>query len=468
MKNTILILTLILLATAICLAGWARTFGGSSADWGKSVIQTREGEYIVAGVTYSFGAGINDAYLIKINTNGDTVWTHTYGGYYEDDASSVLQTDDGGFVFTGRTETTMDSLEDICIVKTDIEGDTIWTHAYGGSENDWGKSIIQTTDGGYVVSGVFEYNSFTHIPSVVCLLRTDANGDTLWMRTYGGSNYDQGMSVVQTIDEGFIVTGYTSSFGAGYTDVYLIKTNVDGDTVWTRTYGGSNSDVGFSVVQTSDGGYIVAGATESFGAGGSDVYLVKTDSDGDTTWTRTYGGGSYDRGYSVAQTSDGGYIVAGVTESFGAGGSDVYLVKADAVGETIWTRTYGGSYNDMGYSVAQTSDGGYIVAGVTAAGDVYLVKTDSLGYTGIEENLPAAKPAAFAISAYPNPFNSACRISAPMNAKVEIFDIEGLKIGELHGGEQVWKPEASVGSGIYLVRARVGEQEITKRVVYLK
>ena len=154
---------------------------------------------------------------------------------------------------------------------------------------------------------------------------------------------------------------------------------------WERTYGGSDDDEGYSVAQTSDGGYIVAGRTRSFGAGEYDVYLVKTDGLGDTIWTRTYGGGGEDLGYSVALTSDGGYIVAGYTGSFGAGG-DVYLVKTDAVGDTILTRTYGGSSDDWGYSVAQTSDGGYIVAGRTASfgaggSDIYLIKTDSLGYS---------------------------------------------------------------------------------------
>jgi len=340
-----------------------------------------------------------------------------------------------------------------------------WERTYGGSDDDEGYSVAQTSDGGYIVAG--RTRSFGAGEYDVYLVKTDGLGDTIWTRTYGGGGEDLGYSVALTSDGGYIVAGYTGSFGAGG-DVYLVKTDAVGDTILTRTYGGSSDDWGYSVAQTSDGGYIVAGRTASFGAGGYDVYLVKTDGLGDTLWTRTYGGSDDDYGYSVAQTSDGGYIVSGGTRFFGAGSWDFYLVKTDAVGDTIWTRTYGGSGNDHGNSVAQTSDGGYIVAGVTAAGDVYLVKTDSLGYTGIEENLPAAKPAAFAISAYPNPFNSACRISAPMNAKVEIFDIEGRKIDELPGGEQVWKPESSVGSGIYLVRATVGGQEITKRVVYLK
>ncbi|MHC4540800.1 MAG: hypothetical protein ACYS74_13625, partial [Planctomycetota bacterium] len=167
-------------------------------------------------------------------------------------------------------------------------------------------------------------------------------------RTYGGSGDDIGSSVQQTTDGDYIVAGYTYSFGTGSSDVYLIKTDPSGDTLWTRTYGGSDIDYGYSVLQTTDGDYIVAGETQSFGAGPGDVYLIKTDPSGDTLWTRTYGGNGHDWGQSVQQTTDGGYIVSGQTNSFGPGQADVYLIKTDAVGDTLWTRTYGGYYYEEG------------------------------------------------------------------------------------------------------------------------
>lgn len=184
-------------------------------------------------------------------------------------------------------------------------------------------------------------------------------------RTYGGSDDDIGHSVTQTDDGGYIVAGYTQSFGAGDWDVYLIKTDVAGDTIWTRAFGGVGSDLGRSVEQTSDGGYIIAGYTYSFGAGWDDVYLIKTDAGGGTVGTRTYGSSDYDEGRSVEQTVDGGYIIGGATWSFGSGGNDVYLIKTDSNGDTVWTRTYGAGLNDSGYSIAQTDDGGYIIAGNT-------------------------------------------------------------------------------------------------------
>jgi hypothetical protein len=258
-----------------------------------------------------------------------------------------------------------------------------WQRTYGGANEDWGssaKSVQQTSDGGYIVVG---YTSafVGGKEEDVYLIKTDAAGQALWTRTYGGTDADRGSSVQQTSDGGYIVAGCT--FVAGWTKAYLIKADAAGETLWTRTYGGTRGDDGLWAQQTSDGGYIVAGFTSSFGVGG-DVYLIKTSALGDTQWTRTYGGMSSDQVFSAQQTSDGGHIVAGQTQSFGAGSADVYLIKTNAAGDTLWTRTYGGTNWDWGFSVQQTLDGGYIVAGETdskGAGhlNVYLIKADTNG-----------------------------------------------------------------------------------------
>jgi hypothetical protein len=255
-----------------------RTYGGSGDDIGSSVQQTTDGDYIVAGSTYSFGTGSSDVYLIKTDPSGDTLWTRTYGGSDIDYGYSVLQTTDGDYIVAGETQSFGAGPGDVYLIKTDPSGDTLWTRTYGGNGHDWGQSVQQTTDGGYIVSG--QTNSFGPGQADVYLIKTDAVGDTLWTRTYGGSGRDYGSSVQQTTDGGYIVAGGTYSFGTGGKDVYLIKTDPSGDTLWTRTYGGSGDDIGSSVQQTTDGGYIVAGRTDSFGAGGYDVYLIKTDPDG--------------------------------------------------------------------------------------------------------------------------------------------------------------------------------------------
>ncbi|MDD5530242.1 MAG: T9SS type A sorting domain-containing protein [bacterium] len=199
--------------------------------------------------------------------------------------------------------------------------------------------------------------------------------DTLWTRTFGGTSSDYGLSVQQTYDSGFIVVGSTSSFGASYSDVYLIKMNSSGDTLWTKTLGGDSVEGGYSVQQVFDSGLVIAGYTRSFGAGNADVYLIKTNSLGDTLWTRTYGGTNYDYGYSVQQTYDSGLIIAGYTYSFGTGNGAAYLIKTNSLGDTLWTRTYGGTNYYYGYSVVQCEDRGFIIAGD------YLIRTDSLGDT---------------------------------------------------------------------------------------
>jgi hypothetical protein len=218
----------------------------------------------------------------------------------------------------------------VYLIKTNASGDALWTRAYGGEHNVCGYSVRQTKDGGYVIAG--DTGSVISPNCDVYLIRTDARGDSLWARTFGGPGGEHGRSVQQTTDSGYIVAGYTSSFGKGGCDVYLIKVSASGETLWTRTYGGTNDDAGKSAQQTADGGYVIAGVTYSFGAGYADVYLIKTDAQGDTLWTRTYGGPGADEAWQVQQTADGGYVIAGFTSSFGAGGDDVYLIKTDAEG----------------------------------------------------------------------------------------------------------------------------------------
>jgi hypothetical protein len=208
---------------------------------------------------------------------------------------------------------------------------------------------------------------------------TLAQPSTEWSETYGGMDYDFGYSVVQTTDGGYAIAGETYSYGAGGTDVYLVKTYANGTAQWTQTYGGTSHEIAFSVVQTTDGGYAIAGYTESYGAGNSDMYLVKTDAYGIAQWNQTYGGPDYDYGRSVVQTTDGGYAIAGYTESYGAGNDDFWLVKTDAYGIAQWNQTYGGTTTDMAHSLVQTTDGGYAIAGYIAANDVQLVKTDETG-----------------------------------------------------------------------------------------
>jgi len=356
---------------------WSRTFGGAGYDNGNSIQQTSDGGYIIVGRTTSSDTGEFDVYLIKTDTYGNLSWAKTYGGSNWDGGYSVQVTSDGGYIIAGRTNSFGAGYKDVYLIKTDQNGDTLWTKTYGGPDEELGFSVQQTSDGGYIIAGYTR--SFGAGSADAYLIKTDDQGEILWTKTYGGTNSDVVLSVQQISDGGYIIAGSTSSFGSGNMDVYLIKTDENGNTIWTRTYGGEDLDSGHSVRQTSEGGYIITGSTSSYGSGVVDVYLIKTDANGDTLWTKTYGGANTDKGYSVQQTSDGGYIIVGYTNSFGAGSYDVYLIKTDNNGDILWTKTYGGTYEDIGFSVQETSEDVYIIVGLTTsfgAGltDVYLIK----------------------------------------------------------------------------------------------
>jgi hypothetical protein len=357
-----------------------RSYGGSDKDLGMSVRQTTDGGYIIGGSTRSYGRGLEDVYLIKTDAEGDTLWTRTYGGPSIDIGECVRQTSDGGYIVAGHTISFGAGTDDIYLIRTDADGDSLWARTYGGPLSEKGRSVEQTTDGGYIVVG--STTSIGAGSADVYLIKTDADGDTLWTRTYGGPFGDEGFSVEPTSDDGYIIAGTSISFGIGSNHVYLVKTDAVGDTLWTRTYGNENLNEGHSVRQTRDGGYIVAGNISNpqtiF-----DVFLVKTDTMGNTLWTRSWGGPSNDEGRSVCQTPDGGYIVAGFTESIVPGKEVAYLIRTDASGDTLWTRTFGDTAENASQSVQVTAGGGIVVVGHTTPPatneDVYLIRIDGRG-----------------------------------------------------------------------------------------
>jgi hypothetical protein len=380
------LLALLLPAVLAAQVSFERTFGGAADDFGQSALAC-SGGYLVCGWTYSFGSGDANQYLVRTNDLGDTVWTRTYGAQsVEDNGLQVEPTFDTGFVVVGYSISS--GRANMTLTKIDARGDSLWAREYGGSLDDMAYAVDQAPDSGFIVAGG-TYSFGAGRPNIYAV-RTDAQGDTLWTKTYGGAGEDYAFSVAATRDSGFMVCGWTRSYGVGMADIYLIKTDARGDTEWTRTYGGAEDDYGHAVRQTADGGYIIAGSTLSFGAGLADFYLVRINPSGDTLWTRTYGGDSSDLGHSVELTEDGGFIMAGQTSSFGAGNWDAWLVKTDSLGDTLWTQTVGDTGDDRCYSVQKTSDRGYIVAGSTgstgAGGfDAWLVKTDSAGGVAVAE-----------------------------------------------------------------------------------
>jgi hypothetical protein len=358
---------------------WNRTFGGSNYDYGYAVQQTSDGGYIITGYTQSFGIDSPDVWLIKTVANGSENWSRTFGGSWYDSGYAVQQTKDGGYIVAGSTHSFGAGSNDVWLIKTVANGSEDWKHTFGGDSNDYGYAVQQTIDGGYIVAG--STASFGAGVDDVWLLKVAANGSEDWNCTFGGNSNDYGYAVQQTTDGGYIVAGSTKSFSVGSEDVWLIKVAANGTAEWNCTFGGSSDDGGQAVQQTTDGGYIVAGSTKSFSVGSGDVWLLKTAANGSEHWNMTFGGFADEVGYAVQQTIEGGYIIAGTTRSFGAGSGDVWLLKTAANGSEHWNMTFGGFTDEAGHAVQQTTDLGYIVAGYThtfgvGSGDVWLIKVE--------------------------------------------------------------------------------------------
>jgi alpha-tubulin suppressor-like RCC1 family protein len=391
MKTLITLNILLISLTVNAQLTYQKTLGGNQQDIAKSIQKTTDNGYIIAGETENFGAGDFDVFLTKVDSNGTALWSKAYGSTGKEYAHSLKQTFDGGYVVVGQKERTTQGTWDIFMLRVNSNGDTLWTKTYGGTnvnDLDIGYSVDQTTDGGFIVTG--HTWSYGLAFGDIYLLKTDSTGQAQWAKTYGGSvGGDVARSVKQTADNGFIIAGMTQSFGAGGIDIYIIKTNNLGDTLWTKTFGGSGQDYAWSVIQTLDGSYAITGYTQSFGAGNADMFLLKLSNSGAIQWSKTYGGTNADWGQQLIQTNDLGYAILGHTNSFGAGSDDIYLIKTDSTGNLSWSKTFGGSLSEQGYSLQQSNDNGFIITGTTSSFSgnyIYLIKTDALGKSNCNES----------------------------------------------------------------------------------
>jgi hypothetical protein len=538
MKKAILFLFVV----TICLAQtaptieWARCYGGSDREDATSIIQTADGGFIVAGTSESNDGDVSgnhgraDYWVVKLNSSGVLQWQKCLGGSDWDEASSIAQTTDGGYIVAGYSSSNDSDVSgnhgllDYWVVKLNSSGDIQWQKCLGGSDYDEASSIAQTADGGFIVAGrsysndgdVSGYHGTPGYYGDYWVVKLNSSGDIIWQKCLGGSSDDWAYSIAQTTDGGFIVAGSSRSNDGdvsgnhGRADYWVVKLNSSGVLQWQKCLGGNDWDYAYSIAQTSDGGFIVAGFSESNDGdvsgnhGSADYWVVKLNSSGDIQWQKSLGGSYSDVAYSIAQTADCGFIVAGKSGSNDGdvsgnhGGNDYWVVKLNSSGDILWQKCLGGSDWDVANSIAQTADGGFIVSGESYSndGDVngnhggydYWVVKLSPDPIGIAET---PLPEHFSMSIAPNPFNSAvsitidCRGLINQTPTIEIFDMTGRmvygnSVGEGlvpsrttgdHKGlpyETIWQPDASIGSGVYLVRAKIGGSEVTKRVVYLK
>ncbi len=423
---------------------WSKKYGGADYDYGSSLEITSDGGFIIVGFTHSYGSGYMDAYLIKTDQNGDTIWTRTHGSDIYEDGRSVKPMPDGGYALAGTAMTADTSY--IYMLRTDASGDTVWCGSYGMVTYPSVYEMITTFDSGFIMVGTC-LDTFGQNGNDVLLIKTDSRGDTAWTRTFGSAHDDYGYSIRQTPDSGYIIAGSTDPTGEFISDIYLIKTDAGGNLQWSKTHGGPLWEEGYSIALTSDHGYIITGQTVSFGAGASDVYVVRTDSIGDTLWTAAYGGVYTDCGIEVIQINDGGFFVVGYRYYIDSDSTHILLLRSDSSGNLLGERTYGDSLWSSGQALRQTADGGLVIIGGSPVGDtepnVYLLKTSPVQWI-MDERIFGSS---LRLLIYPNPFISYAGISGYEKEYFSVSDVTGRIVGK-YKGQRIGE---NLPAGVYFV-----------------
>jgi|GEM_PF-410964 hypothetical protein len=476
---------------------WSKTYGGAYDDVCYSVRQDSEGGFVAAGQTYSYG---NQAqvFLLRTDSLGNLSWVKALGGIRDEEGRSVLQTSDGGFLIAGWTKSYgpgTPTYANVYLIKTNASGDTLWTKYFGGANEDCGYSLQTTPDSGFIIAGATA--SFGAGGNDAYCIKTDADGDTIWTRAYGGAGTENAYAAVRAPSGGYLLAGNTFSFGPGTPDSsngYLVRINETGDTLWTKHFGGTGNDGFHGACAVPDGGFIAVGWSSGDGVS-VNLFLVRVSNDGDSLWAKRIGGTGHDDGFGIEPTADGGFVIGGFTDSYGAGGLDFLHVKTDSAGEVQWTKTFGGAEWDFGQTIGTTADGGYILGGFTYSFgtgtptncNAYLIKTDENGNVGVSDLPPAIEPNTITdylkIKACPNPFKQSTeiqyQISSCEKVVLDIYDICGHMVRTLVNNVQTagvytgkWdgkdRNNQPVSSGVYLVRLQSGSKSNTKRLVLVR
>jgi len=458
-----------------------KTYGGVQEEECDAVVQTEDGGFMLAASTKSYGNGSYDLYIIRTDPYGDTLWTRTFGETRYDTAKDILKIDDANYLIAGSLD------GKVYLIKIRDDGDTIWTKIIGNEDDYIVNTMKKTLDGGYILCGNKDLSDYF-------ILKTNSDGDSLWTKTY---EYGSAYSIDPTDDGGYILMIRPGNWLHPQNDFVIVKTNSFGDSLWAKIFYSPNVEIGYEVEQTTDGGYMLAGRKDGAVVGDSDFYLLKTNSNGDSLWAKTYGGDDMDRAFTAMQTSDGGYILGGFTASFNVQYYDFYIVKTDADGDTLWTKTYGGLWQEEIADIEETSDGGYVAVGYTysfGAGsnpNIYFIKTDQNGLITEVEKENNSLPTSFELyQNYPNPFNPSTKISwqssVSSHQTLKVFDVLGREITTLF---DEYKPAGSYevefntstikhqpSSGVYFYQLNVVDPETssgqdfiqTKKMIYLK
>lgn len=362
------------------------TFGGGKKDVLYSTIETDDKGFISVGYTESFGAGNYDMYLIKNDSVGNLEWSKTYGGKKEDYGRSIIKSNDGkGYVMLGYSNSfSVNNYFDIYLVKVNMNGDTLWSKYYGLDRSEYGYSIIPTKEGGYMLLGEVINNINGDKNSDIMLIKVGEAGQFEWSKIYGGNLTDYLYSIEQLEDGTYLLGGETNSFGAGEWDFLAVRLQVDGKIQMAKTYGGLKTDFGRFAISGKDGGVLIGGNSFNYGAGDMDFVLIYTNKDGVIEWSQSYGDIGTEYMLDITKTKEGGYLVSGYTNSFGTHVEDIFLLRLKADGKLLWGKTIGGDYGDYGVSVIPTSNKGVVITGNTKS---FGVKSDDCFIFKVEDKL---------------------------------------------------------------------------------
>ncbi|MCB9257552.1 MAG: T9SS type A sorting domain-containing protein [Chitinophagales bacterium] len=382
---------------------WETSIGGSGYDKAFSIKQTSDGGYITAGISYSDDADFNlnqggsDCAIAKLSSTGNLEWTKSFGGTFYEAAKSILQTTDGGYLFVGYSSSSTGDVSnpiggwDVWVVKLDNLGDIEWEKSLGGTQTEWASSVQQTSDGGYILAGYSRSNngdvSGNNGSDDCWIVKLNSTGVIQWQKTFGGSENDEATYIQETSDGGFIFAGHTLSNNGnvsgnhGISDSWIVKLDINGTLEWQKTLGGSNTEIAYSISQTTDGGYIVGGFSNSTDGNvsahpvGGNAWIVKLNNTGIIEWQKTYGGSDYDFINAILQSSNGDFLIAGHTYSSDGdvvgnhGSVDGWLACLSNWGALKWQKPLGGSSRDSIASMIETSDGSIILAGSSKSSD---------------------------------------------------------------------------------------------------
>ena len=470
-----LIIILLFGITAIAYAQvdslWSRTYGSPLGESCNALCETPDGGYLLVGREYFEAPYYSRARAVRTDGDGDTLWTRIYGGDTWYGFLSVEPTSDGGFILTGD-QFDPDVNEGNWILKLNADGDSLWS-TFWAWDLDHATDAVETPDGGFVVTSV-EFGSGEGTLAA-CLIRLSANGEVTHHRFYHDNwTSRSNRSITRASDGGCVVAGTISHDNA---DFWLMKTDDNGDSLWSRNYGTQSNEWGQSVCQDFDGGYLIAGL-KRIELIGDIIWVVNTNADGDSLWSRTLGDCDWYSDVSIAPTSDGSFLITATSDSSNGHARDFLLVKISADGDSLWSRTFGGNDDEYCTSVAATPDGGYILGGCTysygmGAGDFYLLKTTP--------ELAADEPFIVhrsSLIAYPNPFNATTTISFDLprsgHVLLNIFDLTGRAVATLSneimaaGSHHINFDAAALPSGIYVYRLIGGEVSQSRKLVVLK